>query len=147
LGSSHTFMEVKRLFSTMPQAKKWRRKEVTEVIGRVTGRATGRWIGRGWRVRSVQPAGARGEVRGFVTGASDHSRDRRVRLRTQESSTKGRFDRMWWRVRVWLTKSLSGPLLDSNQTSGVTRPVNSSIASGHALSKKVTFRDHWRSNE
>jgi hypothetical protein len=28
-------------------------------------------------------------VRGFVTGASDHSRDRRVRSRTQESSAEG----------------------------------------------------------
>jgi hypothetical protein len=45
------------------------------------------------------------------------------------------------------TKSLSGHLLDSNRTPGVTRPVNSSVASGHALTEKVTFHDRWRSNE
>jgi hypothetical protein len=80
-----------------------------------------------------------------VTGASDHSWDRRVRSRTQESSVEGRFDRTQWRIRSM--KSLSGPLLDSNRTLGVTRPVNSSVASGHALTKKVTFHDRWRSNE
>jgi hypothetical protein len=42
----------------------------------------------------------------------------------------GKFDRTRWRVRshaigrVRSTKSLSGPLLDSNRTSGVTRPVS-----------------------
>jgi hypothetical protein len=120
------FVEVKRLFSTAPEAKKRRRKEVTGVTGRVTGR----WIRHGWRVRSVQPVGARGEVRGFVTRASDHLRDRCVRSRTQESSAKGRFDRTRWRIRshatghVRSTKSLSGPFLDSNQTSRATRPVS-----------------------
>jgi hypothetical protein len=58
---------------------------------------------------------------------------------------KERFDRTRWRVRSM--KSLSGPLLDSNRTSGVTRPVISSVASGRALTKKVTFRDRWRSNK
>jgi hypothetical protein len=88
-----------------------------------------------------------------VTRASDHSLDRHIRSHTQESSAKGRFDRTRWRVRshatgrIWSTKSPSGPLLDSNQTPGVTRPVNSSVASGHALPKKVTFHDRWRSNE
>jgi hypothetical protein len=114
---------------------------------------TERWIGRGWRVWSVQPVGARGEVRGFVTRASDHSWDQRVWSRTQESSVKGRFDRTWWRVRshatgrVRSTKSLSGPFLYSNQTPRVTCLVNSSIASDHAMTGKVMFRDHWRSNE
>jgi hypothetical protein len=123
------------------------------VIERVTGRVIGRWIGRGWRVRSVQQAGAQSEVRGFVTEASDHSRDRRVRSRTQESSAKGRFDRTQWCVqshaigRIRSTKSLSGPLLDSNRTPAITCPVNSSVTSGHALTKKVTFHDRWRSNE
>jgi hypothetical protein len=83
------FVEVKRLFSTALEAKKQRRKEVTGVIGRVTGR----WIKHGWHIRLVQQAGARSGVRGFVTGASDHSWDQRVRSRTQESSAKGRFDR------------------------------------------------------
>jgi hypothetical protein len=115
------FVEVKRLFFTILGVKKRRRKEVTGV--------TERQIGRGWRVWSVQPADARGEVRGFVTGVSDHSWDRRVRSHTQESSAKGRFDRTRWRVRSHATgrvrsmKSLSGPLLDSNRTPGVTRPV------------------------
>jgi hypothetical protein len=68
-------VEVKCLFSTMLEAKKRRRKKVTGVTEHVTGRVIGRRIGRGWRVRSVQPAGARGEVRGFVTGVSDYSRD------------------------------------------------------------------------
>jgi hypothetical protein len=67
------FVEVKHLFFTALEAKKWRRKKVTGVIRRVTGRVIGRWIRRGWRVRSVQRAGARSEVRGFVTGASDHT--------------------------------------------------------------------------
>jgi hypothetical protein len=44
--------------------------------------------------------------------------------------------------RVRSANSLSGPLLDSNRMPGVTRPVNSSVASGHALTKKVTFHDH-----
>jgi hypothetical protein len=105
----------------------------------VTGHVIGRMIGCGWHVRLVQPAGAWGEERGFVTGASEHSRDRCVRSRIQESSVKGRFDRKWWRVRlhttrrVRSTKSLFGPLLDSNRMPGVTRPVNSSVASGHAF--------------
>jgi hypothetical protein len=88
-----------------------------------------------------------------VTEASDPSQDRRVRSRTQESSAEGRFDQTRWRVRsvtigrVRSTKSLSGPLLDSNRTLGVARPVNSSVTSGHALTKKVMFHDRWRSNE
>jgi hypothetical protein len=88
-----------------------------------------------------------------MTGASDHSQDWRVRSRTQESCAEGRFDQTRWRVRsvtighVRSTKLLSGPLLDSNQTLSVTRSVNSSVASGHALTKKVTFHDRWRSNE
>jgi hypothetical protein len=89
------FVEVKRLFSTAPEAKKWRQKEVTGA----TGRMTERWIGCGWRVRSVQQVGVWSEVRGFVIGASDHSRDRCVRSRIQESSVKERFDRTRWRVR------------------------------------------------
>jgi hypothetical protein len=107
----------------------------------VTERVTERVIGRGWRVQSVLSAGARGEARGFVTGASDHLRDWRIRSRTQEISAEGRFDRTQWRVRsvtierVRSTKSLSGPLLDSNRTPGVTHPVNSSVTSGHALTK------------
>jgi SMC interacting uncharacterized protein involved in chromosome segregation len=80
-----TFVEVKRLFSTVPDAKKRRQKEVTGV--------TGRWIRRGWRVRSVQPAGARGEVLGFVIGVSVAPWDRRVRSCTQESNLRGRIDR------------------------------------------------------
>jgi hypothetical protein len=142
-------MEVKHLFFTALEAKKWRWKEVTGVTERVIGHR----IGRDWHVRSVQPAGARGEVRGFVTGASDHSRDRHVWSCTQESSAEERIDWMRWCVRsvtigrVRSTKSLSGPLLDSNRTPGVTRPVNSSVASGHALTKKVTFHDRWRLNE
>jgi hypothetical protein len=138
-------VEVKCLFSTVPEAKKRRRKEVTGV--------TGRWIGRSWRVRLVQPAGAWGEVLGFVTRASVAPRDRCVRSRTQGSSVKGRVDRMPGRVRshatghVRSTKSLSGPFLYSNRTPRVTRPVNSSVMSGHAMNEKVTFRDRWRSNE
>jgi hypothetical protein len=75
LAHLRAFVEVKRLFSTAPEAKKRRQKDVI----RVTGRWTGRWIGRGWRVWSVQPAGARGEVLGFVTGVFVASWDRRVR--------------------------------------------------------------------
>jgi hypothetical protein len=48
------FVVVKHLFFTALKVKKKRQKEV---IG-----MTGRWIGCGWRVRSVQLAGARGEV-------------------------------------------------------------------------------------
>jgi hypothetical protein len=158
---------MRRLLSTAPHEKKRRRKEVTGV----TGRWIRRWIGRGWRVWLVQLAGARGEVLGFATGASGHSQDQHVRSDAQRDSRTWGVDRTRWRVRsvtighVRSTKILSRPFLYSNRTSGVprpvkvfnsvnssrldskARPVNSSVASSHAMTEKITFHDRWRSNE
>jgi hypothetical protein len=89
------FREMKRLFSTAPDAKKRRRTEVTEV--------TGRWTGRGLCltgcVRSVLSVCACLGILIGRGGASGHDRP--------DAFGHG------------------GCLLDSNRTLGVTRPVSS----------------------
>jgi hypothetical protein len=81
---------------------------------------TGRGLGLTGRVRSVAAvAEARGL--GFCTDVSDHSRDRRVRSGAQ------RVCRSCGRSDAVARPVASGPLLDSNRTPGVTRPVSSVV--------------------
>jgi hypothetical protein len=84
------FVEVKRLFSTAPDAKKRRRKGVTGM----TGRATGRWIGRGWRVRSAHPA-CRGSTHRRVRSVTGPARP----VKLQRSCETREVDQTRWRVR------------------------------------------------
>jgi hypothetical protein len=37
--------------------------------------------------------------------------------------------------------------VNSSRSDSRARPVNSSVASGNAMTEKITFRDRWRSNE
>jgi hypothetical protein len=84
------FVEVKRLFSTMPNAKKRRRKGVTWV----TGRTTGRWIEHGWRVWSAHPA-CRGSAHRHVRSVMGPARP----VKLQRSYETRKVDRTRWRVR------------------------------------------------
>jgi hypothetical protein len=89
---------------------------------------TGRGLGLTGRVRSVAAvAEARGL--GFCTDVSDHSRDRRVRSGAQRVCRPcGRSDVVARPVTFDRTRPVtSGPLLDSNRTPGVTRPVSSVV--------------------
>jgi hypothetical protein len=82
-------VEVKSLFSTAPDAKKRRRKELI----RVTGRVTGRWIRHGWRVRSSHPACKGSSAHTGMSGqALEKLRNTRGRLDT--------FDRVWVLTRI-----------------------------------------------
>jgi hypothetical protein len=77
------FEELKRLFFTTPEV----RKETETNEGHSGDRTLNRTRSRFDRTRpvsSTQQSGAR--VLGFVTGASSHSRDRRVRSGTQRRS-------------------------------------------------------------
>jgi hypothetical protein len=123
-----TFLKVKRLFSTAPNAKKRRRKGVTGV----TGRLTGRWIRRGWRVWSAHPV-CRDSGR---TDASGWSRDRCVQSSSREVAKHARsigrggasgHDRPDASGRVWVLTGI-------DRTPGLCRPVSSSGASGRVVS-------------
>jgi hypothetical protein len=125
------FVKVKRLFSTAPDAKKWRRKGVTRV--------TRRWIGCGWRVRSAHPT-CRGSS--THTGVSGRSRDRRVRSSSREAAKHARsigrggasgHDRPDVSDRVWLLTRIDRML-------GLWRLVSSSVASGHVVSNAIQRR-------
>jgi hypothetical protein len=87
---STLFGEVKCLFSSMPKVR-----EETEANGGHSGdrmlHRTRSQFDRTRPVSSLQQSGAR--VLGFATGASGHSRDRRVRSGAQRSSTCHRTDR------------------------------------------------------
>jgi hypothetical protein len=102
-------------------------------------------IGRGldltervWLVAAIAEA----RELGFCTGTSDHSRDQRVRSGAQRVySSHGRSDAAARPVTFDRTRPVtSGPLLDSNRTPGVTRPVSSSSASGHVVSNTIQQR-------
>jgi hypothetical protein len=131
----NAFMEMKRLFSTVPDAKKRRQKGVTGVIGR----ATGRWIGRGWRVRSAPPT-CRGSS--AHTGASGRSRDRRVRSSSREVAKHTRsighggasgHDQPDASDRVWVLTRIDWTL-------ALWRPVSSNGASGRVINNAIQRR-------
>jgi hypothetical protein len=102
-------------------------------------------MGRGWRVRSVQPEDARSNVLGFA--------NRRVRSLAGPShpithpgeQRGGKFDWTQWHVRS--IESLSGTSLDSDRMLALSCPVVAWSASDHTLTKSVTFYDRWKSNE
>jgi hypothetical protein len=77
------------------------------------------------RVRSVAAA-AEARGLGFCIGASGHSRDRHVQSGAQRVySSRGRSDAVAHPVTIdWTRPVTSGPLLDSNRTPSVTRPVS-----------------------
>jgi hypothetical protein len=84
----NAFVEVKRLFFTVPEAKKRRRKEVTrwpDARPDAGPDAVSAWPARPVSGNSCAWHGALG----FATSVSDHSRDRRIRSCTQESSAEG----------------------------------------------------------
>jgi hypothetical protein len=138
------FVEVKRLFSTAPEAKKWRRTEVTGLTGRGLGTtgASGQW---------QQLCAMRG-VRVCNKCVKSLAKPERP-VTHQENNASLRADRMWWRVRSRATgrvqsiKSLSRTSLDSDRTLALSRPVMVWSASGHTLPESVTFCDRWKSNE
>jgi hypothetical protein len=122
------FWEVKRLFSTAPEAEKRRRKGVTGVIGR--------WIGRGWRIWSAHPA-CRGNSAHI--GASGRSWDRRVRSSSREVAKHARsigrggvfgHDRPDASDRVWVLTGIDWTL-------ALWRSVSSSSASGRVVSNTI----------
>jgi hypothetical protein len=87
---------------------------------------TGRGLGL---TRCVQLVAIVAEARGlgFYTGTYDHSRDRRVRSGTHRVYRScGRSEAVARSVTFGRARPVaSGPLLDSNRTPGVTRPVSS----------------------
>jgi hypothetical protein len=120
LARSGVFEEMKCLFSIVSEARKG--GESPECLSlKNFNRTRSR---EDLRVRSVAAvAEARGL--GFCTGASDHSRDRRVRSGAQRvCSSRGRSDAVARPVA-------SGPLLDSNRTPGAARPVKRCSEFGH----------------
>jgi hypothetical protein len=154
---------MRRLFSTALEAKKRKRKKVTRVTGHWIGRgwrvgsvqSADAW---GEVLRFAIGASGHSRDRCVRSGAWRDNKTRgvdRTRWRVR-SVTIG---------RVWSTKMLSRPFLYSNRTPGVpglvsfavrpvemfssvnssrpdsrARPVNSSVASGHAMTEKITFR-------
>jgi hypothetical protein len=114
------FVEVKRLFSTAPDAKKWRRKGVIGVIG------------HGWRVRSAHPM-CRGST---CTSASGRSWDWRVWSSSREVAKHARsierggasgHDRPDMSSCVWVLTGI-------DRTRALWRPVSSSGTSGRMVS-------------
>jgi hypothetical protein len=88
------------------------------------------------RVRSVA-AVAETRGLGFCTGASDHSRDRRVRSGAQRVYSSG--GRSFDRTRP----VTSGPLLDSHRTSGAACPVTCDRTRPIARGALWTPIGHW----
>jgi hypothetical protein len=103
----------------------------------VTERCTERSLSLTGRVRSVAAAVEVREL-GFCTGASDHSWDQRVRSGAKKVyRSRGRSDAVACPVA-------SGPLLDSNRTLCVTRPVSSAARPvGASRARALCDRRVW----
>jgi hypothetical protein len=138
------FVKVKRQFSTVPEAKKRRRTEVTRITG-----------------RGLDTTGASGQWQQLCAARGARVCNRRVRSLAEserpvthpENSASLKANRTWWGIRsraigrVWSTKSLSGTSLDSDRTLALSHPVVAWSVSGHTLPESVTFCDRWKSNE
>jgi hypothetical protein len=132
------FVEVKRLFSTVPEAKKRRRTKVTRITRRGLGTtgAFDQWqqlcAARGARVYNR---------RVWSLVESEHP----VTHLENNASLKANWT--WWGIRsraigrVRSTKSLSRTSLDSDRTLALSHPVVVWSASGHTLPESVTFCD------
>jgi hypothetical protein len=132
------FVKVKLLFSTVPEAKKWRRTEVTRITRHglnMTG-VSGQW---------QQLCAARGA---WVCNRRVRSLAESERPVTHpENSVSLKANRTWWGIRscaigrVRSTKSLSRTSLDNDRTLALSHPVVAWSASGHTLPESITFCD------
>jgi hypothetical protein len=146
------FVEVKRLFSTVPEAK-----EMEANGGHWIDRTLDRKRSRHDRTRLVSGSYcARRGALGFATSASGPSRDRRVRSSPRETAKSARS------IGHYGASGLDRPdasghereLTGNDRTLALwrlvrlaVRPVVAWSASDHTLPESVTFRDRWKSNE